>query len=106
MPGDPRERRELDPGTLRSGWRRVAGLILLDHSPAMGLAERMHGADVLLTVIGSFSSAGQPELLRRYYPVAARLARLPCWRLALAADASVRLRDAAERLVAINDRAG
>jgi hypothetical protein len=92
IPSDPRGRRDLGVDRLTRGWFPVAGVIVVGHSatPA-GELEVLADEPTLYGVLSSFSSATDPLLFRRMFPVAGAMSRLPSWRLGHGVDAATRL---------------
>jgi hypothetical protein len=79
---DSRRRCELPPDVLTPGWWPVAGCLLLGHSTRPpGELDRVSGHETLAHVVDAFSSAGEIELVRRFFPHAAALSRCPGWAL-------------------------
>lgn len=102
LAGDPRERWELPVDVLEPGWWPVAGTVALAHAAgADGDLRRLTGREALPRLVGSFLSAGDPDLLRRWFPAAAALGRLPAWELGHGADPSSRLAAARRGLAAV-----
>ena len=100
IPGDPRGRWDLGIERLTRGWFPVAGVIVVGHSPsADGELEAIAGEPTLYRVLGSFSSATDPLLLVRMFPIAGALSRLPSWLLGHGVDTATRL-DVAQRFLA------
>src|SRR5262249_45599826 len=90
--GDPRGRWDLGFDHLTRGWFPVAGVIVVGHSASPhGELEVLTGEPTLYRVLGSFSSATDPFLLTRVFPVAGTMSRLPSWRLAHGVDPATRL---------------
>ena len=100
IPGDQRGRRDLGVERLTRGWFPVAGVIVVGHSASEdGELEGLAGEPTLYRVMGSFSSATDPRLVTRFFPIAAALSRLPSWQLGHGVDAGTRL-DVARRFLA------
>jgi hypothetical protein len=100
IPGDPRGRWDLGADRLTHGWFPVAGVIVVGHSASPeGDLEPLTGEPTLYRVLGSFSSATDPWLLTRFFPVAGSMSRLPSWRLGHGVDAATRL-EVAQRFLA------
>lgn len=99
IPGDPRGRQQLGPGHLGRGWWPVAGVVLVGHglSPGGELAQS-GGRKILSAILGSFCSVTDPQLLRRFFPLAADIGRLPGWTLGLGAEPGSRLAEAGSML--------
>jgi hypothetical protein len=95
IPGDPRGRRQLAPRHLERGWWVLRGVALVGHgrSPAGELVQA-GGRQILSSVLGSFCSVTDPQLLRRLFPLAAHIGGLPGWTLGLGTDPSTRLAEA------------
>jgi hypothetical protein len=97
--GDHRNRWELAGHRLQRGWFPLAGVLFAAHSRGPGgELHRCQPARVFDAALASFTSATDPARLRRFFPCAAALARLPAWELSLAADPTARLPDAARDL--------
>jgi hypothetical protein len=104
-PGDiDRRRRQLD-GVAQRGTHPLAGVALVGHAtvPGGSLAKADGGAVIDALLAASFF-VGAPALLRRFYPVAADIARLPSWHLGHAADRARRI-GAGTRMLATIDHA-
>lgn len=100
IPGDQRGRRDLGVERLTRGWFPVAGVIVVGHSASEeGELAGLAGEPTLYRVMGSFSSATDPRLLTRFFPIAAALSRLPSWQLGHGLHAGTRL-DVARRFLA------
>jgi len=92
IPGDQRGRWDLGISRLTRGWFPVAGVIVVGHSASPdGELDALTGEPTLYRVLGSFSSATDPWLLTRFFPVAGAMSRLPSWRLGHGADTATRL---------------
>jgi hypothetical protein len=77
----------------------LGGVVLVGHSRSLaGELAQAGGRQILSAVLGSFCSVTDPELLRRFFPLAADIGRLPGWMLGLAADPSTRLAEAGSML--------
>lgn len=99
IPGDPRGRRDLGVERLQRGWFPVAGVIVVGHSASEhGDLDALAGEPTLYRVLGSFSSATDPLLLTRFFPIAGALSRLPSWQLGHGVESSTRL-DVARRFL-------
>jgi hypothetical protein len=97
---DARGRWDLGVDHLTSGWFPVAGVIVVGHSEsADGELESLTGEPTLYRVLGAFSSATDPRLLTRFFPIGGALSRLPSWRLGHGVDTATRL-DVARRFLA------
>jgi hypothetical protein len=100
VPGDARGRWDLGVDRLTRGWFPVAGVIVVGHSEsADGDLETLTGEPTLYRALGAFSSATDPLLLTRFFPIAGALSRLPSWRLGHGVDTGTRL-DVAQRFLA------
>jgi len=100
IPGDARGRWDLGVDRLTRGWFPVAGVIVVGHSESPeGELEPIDGETTLYRVLGSFSSATDPRLLTKFFPIAGTLSRLPSARLAHGVDSTTRL-GVAQRLLA------
>lgn len=96
LAGDHRNRWELPPERLATGWFPLAATLLVGHSQtAEGEVGPWHAQAVFDTALASFTATTDPARLRRFLPVAAALSRLPAWTLELGADAGRRLAGAA-----------
>jgi hypothetical protein len=99
MTDDPRERAELPAQVLTTGFRKVAGVLVVAHGerPVAEL-EPISGRDVHFLLVGSFPPASHPVQLRRAHPVFATVARLPARRLRHGTDPERRLASAAREM--------
>jgi hypothetical protein len=94
-----RERWELPASILAGGWRRVAAVL----RPAHGEHDDarltpMPSHEALTELVGAFLASGDHALLRRWFPHAAALSRLPAWELWHARPREARLAAAARGL--------
>ncbi len=86
----------LPAATLRTGPRRLVGLVVIEHGDA-GHLERLAPGDIH-AIDGSFAVPPFKPVLRRHLAPAAALVSLPTFRLSLAADEAIRVARAAELL--------
>ena len=94
-----RERWEIPATVLTEGWQRVQGVLIPRHGTTdEGALAPADTQDLLRLIIGSFAAIGHRDLLRRFFPHAAALTRLPARELLHARDPAVRLRAAARWL--------
>lgn len=96
--GDARGRWAITP-QLASGWFPLRVVIVLAHgsTPDTRL-EKLGAIDALRALWSAHFPAAIPSRLERWFPRAARLARLPAWRMHLGTDAQSRLTTTAEAL--------
>ena len=94
-----RRRRRLPATMLATGWHPLDAVIQPRHGITVeGALQPAPAGELLDLLIGSFAALGQPQLLRRFFPHAAALTRLPCWDLFHASDPATRLQSAAQWL--------
>lgn len=110
VPEDPRERRELPPGTLSAGRLPVVAL-LVTRGRETGEARHPHldplpAQEAFRSVLRASASLADPSYLRALFPVAGILARLPAWSLGQAADAKDALDHATRTLEALDHALG
>jgi hypothetical protein len=99
LPNDPRERDELPSHILTRGWHPLRAVLRVGHgSDLESEVEPFKGPALLHFVIGSFPSAGNGDLLQRFYPVAGAASRLPGWTLFHSRDLDRRLESSARAL--------
>jgi hypothetical protein len=90
--GDPRNRWTPDRQPPASGWFPLRAVLLLAHgSDAISRVEPILQVDMLRTLWNAYFPAVFAAHLRRWYPVAARVARLPAWRLETGSNPETRL---------------
>ena len=78
---------------------------MVGHSEsADGDLESLTGEPTLYSVLGAFSSATDPLLLTRFFPIAGAVSRLPSWSLGHGVDASTRLAVARRFLAELSAR--
>ena len=81
---------DVEPGP---GWHVVQGVVLTGHgSTPAGDLQEVGQATVWAMLLASFLASGSAPLLRRYFPLAGRLSRLPASRLSHSSDPAIRLR--------------
>lgn len=94
-----RSRWELAGTALAEGWRPLLGVVLPAHGQSPeGAIQPADGVQVMRALIASFVAAGDRELMRRYFPHAAALSRLPAWTIELGRQERTRLASAARWL--------
>ncbi len=99
--GDPRGRRAVD-AELAGGWHPIAAVLVLGHGDhAATEAVRIRAVDAVRALTTAHFPAAIDGRMRSWFPVAARLARLPAWRLDLGADPADRLAGTAAALRAV-----
>jgi len=99
MRADARGRSWFSPTCLRRGWAPVAGVVAVGHASSPdGTLLTLDGHRAVQIALGSFASTTNPLLLRRFFPLAAMLGRLPAWELQHGSDAATRLGAAARLL--------
>jgi hypothetical protein len=64
---------------------------------------RLDGRAALRVLLSSYTSSLNPQHLRRFFPVAAALSRLPAWELQHGIDAGTRLAEAGRVLAGIEE---
>lgn len=99
---DARNRVELSRDVLESGTTTVAAVVAIDHSDGAASLERLDHATALSAVSVSSYEAGHGDITN-VFPIIARLAALPSWRLAHDADPSLRVSRAARLLTDLFD---
>ena len=100
--GDRRGRVELSDEVLVRGWFPVTAVIRVGHAESSrGELVPLAGRDALYAALGSFWLSLNPGLLRRFFPRAAALSRLPGWDLGHGCDPGTRLEAAARLLCAV-----
>ena len=91
---------------LQAGWFPVAATIVVEHAEDdEGVIRRVGGHDVFAASVGSFVSAVNPPLLRRFLSTGAALSRLPGWALGHGRDPHTRRAVAVRLLTAAADGA-
>jgi hypothetical protein len=103
--GDPRARAELPRDVLASGAAAVTAVVLVTHDDGDGALLPAAASTVLPLLLQSFGATIDPRRRAAFFPVAARLARLPTWELAHARDARSRRARAVELLDDVLTRA-
>lgn len=94
-----RERWEIPATVLTEGWQRVQGVLIPRHGTTdEGALAPADTQELLRLIVGSFAAIGHRDLLRRFFPHAAALTRLPARELLHSRDPAVRLRAAARWL--------
>ncbi|MEE8603382.1 hypothetical protein [Euzebya tangerina] len=107
LPGDHRGRLMVAGDVFATGRRAVTGLIVAAHDEGDGRMEPLPHHHRLSVLTSSYLDAHDPDSLRRGLPHLAGLARLPGWRLGLAADPARRLTRASAAIEsALESRAG
>jgi len=102
---DARGRRQLSNACLHRGWLPVGGVLSAAHGTRPGAeCNRAPGQPILHALVQAFGSAMDPAQLRRYFPHAAALSRLPNWNLAHGTDRRTRLDSASQVLIRIDQR--
>lgn len=102
--GDPRERVQLSPNLLSSATSRIRGVVVSDHATTEhGSLERMPSETALGEMLTAFTATRNAPLRAAFFSHASALSRLPCWRLRLAGESTVRLREAVELLAGALD---
>ncbi|MGH9029446.1 MAG: hypothetical protein ACRDV4_07510 [Acidimicrobiales bacterium] len=95
---DGRRRRAVRP-ELAKGWFSVRAVVLVGHgTDPQTRVERIGSVEALRALWSAHFPALIPSRLARWFPLAARLARLPAWRLNLGTDYSARLATTADAL--------
>jgi hypothetical protein len=98
-PGVRRDRRELPPDALTPGTHAVHAVVLTRHADSRhGTLRDLGARDALRLVVSSSFAVDDPDALRRVFPVASRLARLPAVELALGQLVTGRVDDGARLL--------
>jgi hypothetical protein len=103
--GDRRGRqRPVDHEGLPSarGFWPARAVVVVDHGQEEHtMVERLDPATSLRAVLGAHFAAGVPDRVASWFPVAARLARLPAWRLLLGVDPRQRLASTRRALIQV-----
>jgi hypothetical protein len=104
---DHRGRWEVPAAVLERGWFPVGGLISVGHGTTnrAGL-RRVDGRAALSAVLRSYTSSLDPLHLRRFFPVAAALSRLPAWELRHGVEPRSRLSEVGRMLRGIAPEPG
>lgn len=90
--GGSRDRWEVPPSMQRDGWYPLSGIIIAAHDEhAEGSLDEVDRAALLRLLVGSYYSSDHPVELRRWFPRAAELSRLPAWSLLHSCDIDRRL---------------
>ena len=93
---------DLSDEVLVRGWFPVTAVIRVGHAESSrGELVPLAGRDALYAALGSFWLSLNPRLLRRFFPRAAALSRLPGWDLGHGCDPGTRLEAAARLLCAV-----
>lgn len=101
-----RRRRQLPATMLGRGWYPLAATIRPRHGDtAAGALEPSPASELLDLFIGSYAALGDADLLRRFFPHAANLARGRAWDLFHSSDPDARLKAAAGWLDVARQRA-
>jgi hypothetical protein len=96
---DLRARARLDTEVLSTGRRRIVGTAIVGHSDLPdGELTPMPGHAAMPLLLQSFAALDDPGARAAYLAVAARLARLPVWRLGHGTDAGTRRLTSARHL--------
>jgi hypothetical protein len=95
---DPRARVELPRDVLATGKATIEAVVLLAHDGGDGALRPASAHAVLPLLLQSFAATVDASRRVAFFPVAARLTRLPKWELAHARDARVRRTRAATLL--------
>jgi hypothetical protein len=104
---DHRGRWEVPTTVLERGWFPVGGLISVGHGTTNRASlQRVDGRAALSAVLRSYTSSLDPLHLRRFFPVAAALSRLPAWELRHGAQPRTRLSEVARVLRGIEHEPG
>jgi hypothetical protein len=99
LPNDPRERDEMPSRILTRGWHPLRGVLRVGHGEnPESEVETFSGPALMHFVIGSFPSAGNGDLLQRFYSLAAAVSRLPGWTLLHSRELDRRLESSARAL--------
>lgn len=103
---DPRRRHLLAGWTPARGWSNVVGLVRIGHGDRpegtlAGMSERA----ALAALVHAFPLSVSPVPLRRFFPCAAALSRIPAWGMGHGNDAATRLAAAAAMLDRIDGQA-
>jgi hypothetical protein len=107
IPNDRRGRLELPAEMLEAGWFPLGGTIVVGHgSDPATTVRRISGLDNLRAVLGAYRSSVNPAHLRRFFPVAAALSRLPAWALLHGTDPASRLAEAGRALALLAEASG
>jgi hypothetical protein len=98
---DLRRRQAVRPG-LTKGWFPLRAVVVLSHgTESSSTVTAISGVDAIRTLWSSHIASLVPSRLRRWFPVAARVAALPSWRLLLGADSRTRLETTATALASL-----
>ena len=101
-----RHRRQFPATMLGRGWHPLVATIRPRHGDtAAGALEPSAASELLDLLIGSYAALGDADLLRRFFPHAANLARGRAWDLAHGSDPDTRLKAAAGWLDVARQRA-
>lgn len=98
LPGDDRQRIELEGHVLQPDPARITAVVICGHDSGPGRLLPAAGADALDLLVSAFVLSALPAPLASWFPTAAKLANGPVAELRLACDADRRLRRAAEML--------
>jgi len=101
-----RRRRQLPASMLGRGWYPLSGVIRPRHGDTPeGDLQPAPASELLDLLIGSYAALGDGDLLRRFFPHAAGLTRLPNWDLFHGTEPATRLAAAAHWLDVARGRA-
>ena len=99
VPEDPRDRRELPPGTLAAAEHPVVALVsTMGADPRGPGVDALAGADALRAVLRASIALADADVRPALFALAGALARMPTWSLRHGPDPASALADATEQL--------
>lgn len=101
LPGDERERIEITDFSLDQRRSEVVAVLVCSHSSGEATLERLPGHLAMQELVPAFVLSALGDPLRRWFPLAAELARRRCYQFGHAADPDARVRAVGQRLAAL-----